>query len=223
MRKGILLSTILLAALLLCQLVILVLGICHFRGAVLLYWAMLVLFPWFLLYFIRKKKPSVFSRRIGKDPIEKGYELPLLCMICLAAFVMVLVSAMDFYGAQTCYLGKTVSLIGMPVFAVGSIFFFQSVLAYAPHHEAAYGEKPLGDAEQGAYAQLRHPIAASTTLMLLGIALIFSSWSGLILWLVTFAVMIAYTAKEDRWRFSHYSWYYDYTQMVPRKMIPFIW
>ena len=223
MKKGVSLSAILLAALVLCQLILFVLGIVHFQITVLLYWAMLILFPWVLLYFVRRKKPFVFQRRVGRDPIEKGFELPFVLIIALASVLTVAVSAFDFYGDRACYLGRTVSLVGMPVFACGAVFLFQALLAYAPHHQAAYGEKPLEDAEQGAYASLRQPVPASASLMLLGVALIFSSWSGLIVWGIAFAALIAYAAQEDRWRFVHYSWYYDYTQMVPRKMIPFIW
>ena len=172
---------------------------------------------------VRYTKPQVLQRRWGTDPIERGYEVPLMCLACLLAAGTCTVSALDYFHLHIGYMGGWWAPVGVILTSLGVLMYQQTLLAYAPHDRSRYGELPGKDAVKGAYGEVRHPLSGLFLVALLGVPLMLSSWLGLIGWALTAIVMIIYVSKEDRWRFVNYEWYYEYTTQARKKMIPMIW
>ena len=168
-------------------------------------------------------KPEVFRRRLGTDPLERGYELILLISAAILAVGTCLISSLDYFRLEIGYLGSWTAPAGVIITSTGAVMMMQTFRAYPPHALSRYGERQNSTSEQGMYAVLRHPAEAFFLLMLLGIPLMLSSWIGLIGWALTAVPVLIYVSKEDRWRFMNYEWYYEYTREVKKKMIPLIW
>lgn len=170
-----------------------------------------------------RSKPQILQRRWGTDPIERGFEVPLLCMACVLAAATCAVSALDYFHLRIGYMGGWWAPVGVILTSLGILMYQQTLLAYAPHDRSRYDELPGEDAVKGAYGDVRHPLSGLFLVALLGVPLMLSSWLGLIGWALTAIVMMIYVSKEDRWRFVNYEWYYEYTTQARKKMIPMIW
>lgn len=191
-----------------------------------LYWMILgvLLVPIIVsVLLLKKAKPVLFKRRWGTDPIERGYELKLFSAVAVLSAATCFISSMDYFRLRIGYLGGWLAPVGVILSALGIVLYQQTLRAYGPHNGSRYDEEPDAKAEQGAYAQVRHPLASFFLLALLGVPLMFSSWLGLIGWALTAVTTVVYVVKEDRWRFMNYEWYYEYTRQVRHKIIPMIW
>ncbi len=174
-------------------------------------------------FVVRAVKPQALRRRWGTDPIERGFEVPLLLLAAVLAVATCAVSAVDYFHLRIGYMGGWWPPVGIVITSLGVMMYQQTLLAYGPHDRSRYGELPGPNASQGAYASVRHPLSGLFLLALLGIPLMMSSWIGLIGWALTAVVMMIYVSKEDRWRFVNYEWYYEYTTQARRRMIPMVW
>ena len=172
---------------------------------------------------VKHSKPQILQRRLGTDPIERGYEVPLLCAACFFAAGTCAVSALDYFHLRIGYMGGWWAPLGVILTCLGMLMYQQTLLAYAPHDRSRYGELPGEGAVKGAYGDVRHPLSGLFLVALLGVPLMLSSWLGLIGWALTAVVMMIYVSQEDRWRFVNYEWYYEYTTQARKKMIPMIW
>lgn len=73
----------------------------------------------------------------------------------------------------------------------------------------------------GIYRRARHPIYGALLLVGLGFAGITSPWA-LVAWTVLLAVLLAKSAREERWLEERYEGYASYRARVRRRFVPFV-
>ncbi len=190
------------------------------------YWITIGILTFLLIgitLFLKKTQPRLFERRLGTDPLERGYERTLLISASALTVGTCFISSLDYCRLGIGYLGSWMAPVGVVITSVGAVMLMQTLRAYPPHALSRYGEKQGMSSFQGMYAVLRHPVEAFFLLTLLGVPLMMSSWLGLIGWALTTVPVLIYVSMEDRWRFMNYEWYYEYTREVKKKIIPLIW
>ena len=74
--------------------------------------------------------------------------------------------------------------------------------------------------DQGIYGLVRHPIYAGGLLGVLGWAIIWQSWSGLVMTVVTYVFFLGKAQREERLLREAYSTYRDYEERVPGRFVP---
>lgn len=74
--------------------------------------------------------------------------------------------------------------------------------------------------DQGIYSRVRHPMYLGAILAVLGWALVWSSWAGLVMTILTYLFFNAKSRYEERLLVQRYPSYAQYRQRVPGRFIP---
>lgn len=171
--------------------------------------------------FLLFKSPSLLARRLNhkeKEKTQRGV-LKLAGLMFLSGFV---VSALDFRFSW--------SRVPLWLTVVSSVLFLAGYAMYAEvMRENAYLSRAVEVQEgqrvisTGLYGVVRHPMYLATLLMFLPIALILSSFWGLIPFLFYPVLIVIRILNEEKVLSSGLEGYVEYKARVKHRLIPLIW
>jgi len=134
----------------------------------------------------------------------------------------VFVSAMDAFKWNISPIPIWLIIIGIGMMITSMFISMQTGLASPPHAQYRFKEKPAENGH-GSYDVVRFPFALAMFFFSIGGPLVLGSGIGVGIGFLASVCVIINVSKEDHWRLKNYLWYYDYTKIVPYKLIPFIW
>lgn len=165
-------------------------------------------------------RPQLLRRRLTGEHWWQNAMVPLMA---LGAAGSAFVSAADVRRWQISPLPAWTLLLSVILLISAYLINAQSLQAKPPHGEDRYGEESGTEAQRGPYEAVRHPIMLSVLLASLAIPLFLGSGIGFAPLAVTILGLVLYVNAEDNWRFEEYEWFFDYTNEVPYRLIPFLW
>ena len=174
--------------------------------------------------YLWKNDPKLLERRINAGPgaeHERSQKLIQLLASCVFIGAMILPSLDHRFSWSAIPLSIVITgdvLVALGFLIVFLVFkantFTGATIAVAP------GQKVVSS---GPYAVVRHPMYSGALVMLLGTPLALGSWWGLLMFIpMTFT--IAWRARdEERLLRKDLAGYQDYCEVIPYRLVPFIW
>lgn len=112
--------------------------------------------------------------------------------------------------------------LGLVVASTGGLLGWAGIRALGPSLTALPHPADGAALRQGGiYGRARHPIYGALLLVCLGFAGITSPWA-LVSWTMLLAVLLAKSAREERWLEERYEGYASYRRRVRRRFVPFV-
>lgn len=136
--------------------------------------------------------------------------------------VAVFVATMDTFRWGISSLPMWAIIIGIILMITSMFISTQTGLSSPPHAQYRFREEAAKNGH-GAYDVVRFPFALAMLCVAIGAPLALGSGIGAGVGVLAAICVFINVSKEDHWRLKNYLWYYDYTKIVPYKLIPFIW
>jgi protein-S-isoprenylcysteine O-methyltransferase Ste14 len=174
--------------------------------------------------YLWKNDPKLLERRINAGPgaeHERSQKLIQLLAACVFIGAMILPSLDHRFSWSAIPLSIVITgdvLVALGFLIVFLVFkantFTGATIAVAP------GQKVVST---GPYAVVRHPMYSGALVMLLGTPLALGSWWGLLMF-IPMIFTIAWRARdEERFLRKDLAGYQDYCEVIPYRLVPFIW
>lgn len=182
---------------------------------------LLILMAVFFYTVLVSLNKAVLKRSLPGRPLQNVLLMGAQSLLFALSAVL---AALDIGRLGVSQLPGWCLLLGLVLLVCAYILMVQSLLATPRHVALEYGQ--TGSEENkvlGPYEVLRHPCMAAMMMAYVGLPLFLGSALGFIPAALGLVVTVWRVIWLDDYRFAHYNWYYDYTQQVSYRILPFIW
>ncbi|MFH1225261.1 MAG: isoprenylcysteine carboxylmethyltransferase family protein [Candidatus Diapherotrites archaeon] len=174
-----------------------------------------------MIFYFMKHSPEMLERREMLMP-ERGWDIVIVGIASVLMLSIFPLAALDFrFGWwQLTLLDKALGFAGL-VFSYILLFLVMRENAFLFRIvKIAKGHKVVST---GPYAYVRHPMYVSVIVMIICTALLLGSGWALIISLLSSAIIVARTVKEDTALQRELPGYREYAKKTPYKIVPGIW
>lgn len=174
--------------------------------------------------YLARRDPALLERRLHRGPKAETEprQKVIMSLGSLVFLALPTLCALDWrFGWSTVPAGA--SIFGDALIALGYLLLFFVL------RENTYSAATIQVVEgqtvvsTGPYAIVRHPMYASSIVMMAGIPPALGSWWGLLIMLAVVPVLAWRLLDEERFLHANLSGYTEYTRKVRYRLIPYVW
>jgi protein-S-isoprenylcysteine O-methyltransferase Ste14 len=190
-------------------------------------WFFLAIFSlatWIPTVYLIGNNPAALERRMHAGPGRETRPVQkIIATIAFSSLVAMIVFSVFDHRFGWSPVPATVSVIGDVLVGLG-LGFAQLVViqnGYAAANITVESEQPV--VSTGLYALVRHPMYASTVVMMIGIPLALGSYWGLLFLIPGLFVLALRIRDEEELLEQELRGYSEYAQQVHYRLVPYVW
>jgi protein-S-isoprenylcysteine O-methyltransferase Ste14 len=190
-------------------------------------WFFLAIFSlatWIPTVYLIGNNPAALERRMHAGPGRETRPVQkIIASIAFSSLVAMIVFSVFDHRFGWSPVPATVSVIGDVLVGLG-LGFAQLVViqnGYAAANITVESEQPV--VSTGLYALVRHPMYASTVVMMIGIPLALGSYWGLLFLIPGLFVLALRIRDEEELLEQELRGYSEYAQQVHYRLVPYVW
>jgi protein-S-isoprenylcysteine O-methyltransferase Ste14 len=190
-------------------------------------WSFLAIFAlatWIPTVYLIRNNPAALERRMHAGPGRETRPVQkIISSIAFLSVVALIVFSVFDHRFGWSPVPATVSVIGDVLVGLG-LGFAQLVViqnGYAAANITVESEQPV--VSTGLYGLVRHPMYASTVVMMIGIPLALGSYWGLLFLIPGLLVLAVRIRDEEELLEQELRGYREYEQQVHYRLVPYVW
>jgi protein-S-isoprenylcysteine O-methyltransferase Ste14 len=189
-----------------------------------LFLALFALATWIPTVYLIRNNPAALERRMHAGPGSETRPVQkIISSIAFSSLVGIIVFSVFDHRFGWSRVPTTVSLIGDVLVGVGLSVAQLVVIqnGYAAANITVESEQPL--VSTGLYGLVRHPMYASTVVMMIGIPWALGSYWGLLFLIPGLVVLALRISDEEKLLEQQLRGYREYEQQVHYRLVPYVW
>ncbi len=191
-------------------------------------WAMVIVMAGWVMataVVVMPRYPELLAERVGPKKGAKTWDTALLSLYGLAMMLMWIVAGLDFRNSWSGGIGPVAQVSAMLIVIGGYalVVWATGVNAFFSQVVRIQSERGHTVISSGPYRYVRHPAYVGMILVVLGAAIMLSSWWALIPGILSALLVIVRTALEDRTLQAELPGYAEYAQRTRYRLVPGVW